>query len=66
MHPYVESLKTASLEDLERPATAAVQAAVKRAHAAGRSTVGIDENGRLVRCFPNGDERPLGPTNVSP
>jgi hypothetical protein len=60
MHPYVESLKTASLEDLERPATAAVQAAVKRAHAAGRSTVGIDETGRLVRCFPNGDERQLG------
>jgi hypothetical protein len=59
VHPYVEWLKTASLEDLERPATAAVQAAVKRAHAAGHSTVGIDEAGRLVRCFPNGDEQPL-------
>ena len=61
MHPYVEWLKTASLEDLERPVTVAVQAAVKRAHAAGRSTVGIDEAGRLVRSFPNGDERPLYP-----
>jgi len=60
MHPYVEWLKTASLEDLERPADVAVQAAVKRAHAAGRSTVGMNEDGRLVRCFPNGDEHPLG------
>lgn len=59
MHPYVELLKTASLEDLEKPATTAVQAAVKRAHAAGRSTVGTDESGRLVRCFPNGDVQPL-------
>jgi hypothetical protein len=59
MHPYVEWLKTASLEDLERPANVAVQAAVKRAHAAGRSTVGMDEDGRLVRCFPNGEVQPL-------
>lgn len=61
MHPYIRYLKTASLEELERTATVAVQDAVKRAHAAGRSTVGSDKDGQLVMTHPDGTEIPLSP-----
>jgi hypothetical protein len=62
MHPYLRYLRTASLEELERAATAAVQDAVKQAHAAGRSTVGNDEDGQLVMTHPDGTETPFSPS----
>lgn len=64
MHPYIRYLKTASLEELERVATAAVQDAVKRAHAAGRSTVGTGKDGELVVTHPDGTEAPLSPSKL--
>lgn len=62
MHPYIHYLKTASLEELERPATEAIQEAIKQAHAAGRSTVGSDKDGQLVMTHPDGTETPFSPS----
>jgi L-aminopeptidase/D-esterase-like protein len=61
MHPYIRYLKTASLDELERAATAAVRKAVRQAHAAGRSTVGSDKDGQLVMTHPDGTETPFSP-----
>lgn len=64
MTTYLESLRTAPLADLEATATRAVRNAVAAAHAAGRSTVGLDASGRLVRTLPDGREVALGATQA--
>jgi hypothetical protein len=61
MTSYIDRLRTAPLADLEATATRAVRNAVAAAHAAGRSTVGQDASGRLVRTFPDGREVTLEP-----
>lgn len=62
MHPYLRYVRTASFEELERPATEAVREAVKQSHAAGRSTVGSDKDGQLVMTHPDGTETPFSPS----
>lgn len=56
MLSYLDRLRTAPLGEVEATATRAVRNAVAAAHAAGRSTVGQDERGQLVRTFPDGRE----------
>lgn len=59
MTSYFERYRTAPLAELEAVATCAVREAVAQAHAAGRSTVGSNEAGELIRTFPDGREIPL-------
>lgn len=56
MLSYLDRLRSAPLDEIEATATRAVRNAVAAAHSAGRSTVGQDERGQLVRTFPDGRE----------
>jgi hypothetical protein len=58
MASFIERLANASREELEAPATRAVQAAIERLHNAGISTVGSDAKGQLVVVHPNGKTEP--------
>lgn len=59
MASYLDRVRTAPLAELEAVASRAVREAVAQAHAAGRSTVGTDAAGVLVRTLPDGREIPL-------
>lgn len=59
MTSYIDRLRSAPLADLEATATRAIRNAIAIEHAAGRSTVGQDASGRLVRTSPDGRETPL-------
>ncbi len=62
---YLERLLRSSAAELEADATRAIRSAVERAHAAGLSTLGADENGSLIVTHPDGSSTPYEPTNGS-
>jgi hypothetical protein len=54
MKSFIDRLKSASREELEAPATRAVQEAIARIHRAGRPAFGNAPDGGLVRVHPDG------------